>query len=101
MAESDRFKRGADTFEKVIGWRPPEGGPSWLKLTVENLFGDVWSREGLSIRDRRLITITRLLRQLGDDELAEAFLVDRAAWEKAVWQPTDRLISSQTNHKEP
>jgi 4-carboxymuconolactone decarboxylase len=53
----------------VIGWRPPAEGPDWLRITVENLFGDVWSREGLSIRDRRLVTLTILLTMLKEDSL--------------------------------
>jgi 4-carboxymuconolactone decarboxylase len=69
MSGSDRFERGAEVFEKVIGWRPPAEGPDWLKITVENLFGDVWGREGLSIRDRRLVTLTILLTMLKEDSL--------------------------------
>src|SRR5262245_18937273 len=47
---SDKMKKGAEVFEEVIGYPPPERGPAFLKLTVENLFADVWAREGLSIR---------------------------------------------------
>jgi 4-carboxymuconolactone decarboxylase len=70
MSTSDRWKKGAETFEKVIGFAPPERGPDFLKLTVENLFADVWAREGLSIRDRRLITIALLAASLKEESLA-------------------------------
>lgn len=40
----------------------------------------------------RLITITRLLRDLGEDDLADAFLNTPSAWEHAVWQASDRMI---------
>jgi 4-carboxymuconolactone decarboxylase len=57
---NEKWAKGAAKFEEVIGFAPPEKGPDFLRITVENLFGDVWSREGLSVRDRRLITIVVL-----------------------------------------
>jgi uncharacterized protein len=39
----------------------------------------------------RLVTLTKLLRQIGQDELAETWLADRRALEKSVWQASDRL----------
>jgi 4-carboxymuconolactone decarboxylase len=67
MPPSERFQRGADVFEQVLGFRPPEQGPAFLHLTVEHLFGDIWSRDGLSVRDRRLITLT-VLAMLGKED---------------------------------
>lgn len=69
MSEESKFDKGARVFEQVIGWRPPAEGPTWLKITVENLFADVWAREGLAIRDRRLITLTILCTMLKEDSL--------------------------------
>jgi uncharacterized protein len=40
----------------------------------------------------RLITITRLLRDLGENDLADAFLNTPSAWQSAVWQASDRMI---------
>jgi len=40
----------------------------------------------------RIITITTLLRQLGQNQLADAWLADRPAVQTAVWQTNDRLI---------
>jgi 4-carboxymuconolactone decarboxylase len=56
----EKFDRGAAKFEEVIGFAPPAEGPDFLRITVENLFADVWSREGLGVRDRRLVTLTVL-----------------------------------------
>jgi 4-carboxymuconolactone decarboxylase len=67
---SEKFAKGAAKFEEVIGFAPPEKGPEFLRITVENLFGDVWSREGLSTRDRRLITLT-VLAMLGKESSIE------------------------------
>ncbi len=49
----------------------------------------------------RLITITRLLRGLGEHERADAFLADRSASEIAVWQPSDRLITHPISQSVP
>jgi 4-carboxymuconolactone decarboxylase len=67
---SEKFQKGAAKFEEVIGFAPPEKGPDFLRITVENLFGDVWSREGLSMRDRRLVTLT-VLTLLGKESSIE------------------------------
>ncbi len=59
MASSDRREKGRKAFEKVMGFPPPgeEAGNPFLDATVDNLFGEVWARPGLSVRDRRLITL--------------------------------------------
>ncbi len=35
--------------------------PDFLKITEERLFGDIWSRPGLSLRDRSMITLALLI----------------------------------------
>ena len=67
---SERYRKGAEAFEQVIGYPPPEGRSEFLRLTVENLFGDVWASDGMSVRDRRLVTITLLTLSLKEDSLA-------------------------------
>jgi len=59
MARSDRREKGRKVFKEVMGFEPPEtsGVGPFLDATVENLFGEIWSRPGLSIRDRRLVTL--------------------------------------------
>jgi uncharacterized protein len=41
----------------------------------------------------RIITITNLLKRLGQDQLAEIWLSDRSAVEASIWQNTDRICS--------
>ena len=56
----DRGKQIADkVYGKGMGTRITEQVPDNLFAThtVEHLFADIWSRSGLSIRDRRLLTI--------------------------------------------
>lgn len=60
--EAQRLARGEEVLKKVYG---PEGAGPIVSLasspfvgeTVKNLFGEVWDRPGLSIRDRRLLVL--------------------------------------------
>ena len=58
MAEAeDRARRGAETFEKVVG-RPihPAGSP-FTEAAQNFVFAEVWARPGLDVRSRRWITL--------------------------------------------
>lgn len=60
MAENDRYERGMEMIKKVYAGDvnvPAKGAMAFSDLMVENLFAEVWTREVLSIRDRRLILL--------------------------------------------
>jgi 4-carboxymuconolactone decarboxylase len=62
--ESDPQKRqrGLETMASVYGWPEVGDGPGdFFSYTVEHLFADIWNREGLSFRDRRLLLIGLLV----------------------------------------
>jgi 4-carboxymuconolactone decarboxylase len=62
MAEDDRRARGRAVFEQVMGFTPPAlPGDTFLDMTLDHLFADLWSRPGLPVRDRRLVTLTVLI----------------------------------------
>lgn len=42
---------------EVYDFQVSDGPGDFFGYTVEHLFGDVWEREGLSLRDRRLLLI--------------------------------------------
>jgi 4-carboxymuconolactone decarboxylase len=42
----------------------------YQEVTVDHLFGDIWAREGLTFRERRLLTLG-VLAAIGRDELVE------------------------------
>jgi 4-carboxymuconolactone decarboxylase len=66
MSDAERAK-GLEWFSKVMGFTPPALPEDvFLDATIDHLFAGVWSRPGLSIRDRRLITLT-ILMQLGNE----------------------------------
>lgn len=59
---SDRTARGLKTMAQVYGTdlagqMPTTDRTPMLTDTVDHLFGEVWSRPGLSIRDRRLLVM--------------------------------------------
>lgn len=58
----DRFTRGARVLETLMGFHPTseQTTDDFARATVEHLFGDVWSRPGLPLRDRSLITVAAL-----------------------------------------
>lgn len=66
---TERRQRGLETMAKVYGWEVRDGPGDFFSMTVEHLFGDVWTREGLSFRDRRLLLIGLLVGQGLDDVL--------------------------------
>jgi 4-carboxymuconolactone decarboxylase len=60
MADDSRYKRGAEMIKKVYAGDvivPPKGAMAFSDLMLESLFAEVWTREELSIRDRRLILL--------------------------------------------
>jgi 4-carboxymuconolactone decarboxylase len=70
-ARSVRRARGLETMKRVYGWDDVGDAPGdFFGMTVEHLFADVWNREPLTDRDRRLLLIG-LLTGLGEHDVAE------------------------------
>jgi 4-carboxymuconolactone decarboxylase len=60
MADDDRYQRGADKIKEVYAGDvivPPKGAMAFSDLMLESLFAEVWTRDVLSMRDRRLILL--------------------------------------------
>ena len=60
MADDDRYKRGAEKIKEVYAGDvivPPKGAMAFSDLMLESLFAEVWTRDVLSMRDRRLILL--------------------------------------------
>ncbi|MDT5236545.1 MAG: 4-carboxymuconolactone decarboxylase [Mycobacterium sp.] len=64
-------KKGLGKMNEVYSWEMPnmEGDP-FFDLTVDHLFGSIWTRPGLSMRDKRLMTLT-VVTALGLQDLTE------------------------------
>ena len=50
-------RRGLEKMEEVYGFEMSDGGGDFFAYTADHLFADIWSRPGLSDRDRRLLLI--------------------------------------------
>ena len=63
-------RKGLAKMNEVYAWEMPDMPGDFFALTVDHLFGDIWSRPGLSMRDKRLITLS-VVTALGLPDLAE------------------------------
>ena len=60
MSDSDRWERGAAKIKEVYAGdviTPPKGAMAFSDLMLEQLFAEVWTRDVLSMRDRRLLLL--------------------------------------------
>lgn len=67
---SEQRQKGLDMMSKVYGWEMKDGPGDFFAHTADHLFGEVWTREGLSIRDRRLLLLGALA-ATGQTDVAE------------------------------
>ncbi|MCB1290155.1 carboxymuconolactone decarboxylase family protein [Mycolicibacterium sp.] len=58
MDADDVRRKGLDKMNEVYGWQMADQPGEYFALTVDHLFADIWSRPGLSMRDKRLITLS-------------------------------------------
>ena len=49
---------GRAMFETVTGMQPPEPSSPFLEMTVDFVFGEIWTRPGLTRKERRWIALT-------------------------------------------
>ena len=64
-------KKGLEKMNEVYAWEMPNiEGDEYFDLTVDHLFGRIWSRPGLEMRDRRLMLLAVLTAQ-GEESLLE------------------------------
>jgi 4-carboxymuconolactone decarboxylase len=59
----ERRQRGLEKMAEVYGWDVQDGPGDFFALTVDHLFAEIWTRPGLSTRDRRLLLIGLLIGQ--------------------------------------
>lgn len=63
-------RKGLETMNEVYAWDMPDMPGEYFALTADHLFGRIWTREGLSMRDRRMMVIA-VVTALGLDDLLE------------------------------
>lgn len=70
MTDDDKRKRGLDKATEVYGFDFHDGPGDFYAMTIDHLFAEVWDREGLSLRDRRMLLLGLLVGS-GQDDVAE------------------------------
>jgi 4-carboxymuconolactone decarboxylase len=68
---ANKRRRGLDMMRRVYGFDLKDRPGDFFALTVDHLFADVWTRPGLSLRDRRLLLLGMLAAQGGLEDIAE------------------------------
>lgn len=63
-------RKGLEKMNEVYAWEMPDVPGEFFALTVDHLFGTIWTRPGLSMRDRRMMLIG-VLTTLNQEELLE------------------------------
>jgi 4-carboxymuconolactone decarboxylase len=63
-------RKGLEKMNEVYGWEMPDMPGDYFALTADHLFGTIWTRPGLSMRDKRIMTLT-VVTALGIQDLAE------------------------------
>ena len=73
MSDDPRDPTGVAMYERIFGKKAPspEGLNRIQELALNHLFARIWTRKGLSIRDRRLVTIALLAAQGRPDQLKD------------------------------
>jgi 4-carboxymuconolactone decarboxylase len=60
---------GLEKMEQVYGFDMTDGAGDFFAITADHLFAEIWTRPGLSDRDRRLLLIGLLAGSGGHDVL--------------------------------
>ncbi|MEI6719628.1 MAG: carboxymuconolactone decarboxylase family protein [Betaproteobacteria bacterium] len=65
MREDESFARGRALLQEYLGkWDIPRDQlDASADLLISHLFGEIWTREGLTLRERSLITLATLIVQ--------------------------------------
>jgi 4-carboxymuconolactone decarboxylase len=82
---TDARETGLNVFRELMPGLLPDGevnlgsgySSELFELSLENVFGRLWGREGLSRRDRSLVTLGMLIALRANDELGIHFKIAR------------------------
>ena len=59
MTADERWTRGAETFSDVTGFPAPNRGDDYVAdVVIDHVFAEIWTRPGLTRKERRWISIT-------------------------------------------
>jgi 4-carboxymuconolactone decarboxylase len=59
MSDDERWERGAEMFSAVVGMPAPKRGDDYYAdVAIDQVFAEIWTRPGLTRKERRWIAIT-------------------------------------------
>ena len=59
MSNNERWDRGAAKFTEVVGRPAPRRGDDYMAdVVIDQVFAEIWTRPGLTRKERRWIAIT-------------------------------------------
>jgi 4-carboxymuconolactone decarboxylase len=59
MTADERWQRGAEVFTEVTGLPAPNRGDDYVAdVVIDQVFAEIWTRPGLTRKERRWISIT-------------------------------------------
>lgn len=71
MEESSALQAGLDVARKLFGRKPDKGALSddFFEMTISHVYGRVWTRPGLTMEERSMLTVAVLTAQGAVPEL--------------------------------
>jgi 4-carboxymuconolactone decarboxylase len=70
VSDEERYEKGLTRFREVFGRDPlPGQNLEFLRITLEHLFGEIWTRPQLSVHERELVTLSALAMVRAEREL--------------------------------
>ena len=60
MSDDEKRARAKAIFEEVNGFPAPEPPDFFQETSLDHIFGEVWTRPGLTRKERRWITLTTI-----------------------------------------
>lgn len=60
MTTDDRRPTGQRVFEEMVGFPAPPPTNPFVEMTLDHVCGEVWSRPGLTRKERRWITLASI-----------------------------------------
>lgn len=66
MSNDNRWKKGEEKIKDVYAGDvvvPPEGAYAFTDIMLETLFADIWTRDTLSMRDKRILLLGMIAAQ--------------------------------------
>jgi 4-carboxymuconolactone decarboxylase len=59
VTADERWQRGSETFAEVTGMQAPNRGDDYVAdVVIDQIFAELWTRPGLTRKERRWISIT-------------------------------------------